>query len=157
VVVFSARKCGRVSSTCGGAEDAHWGFGERLLILIDPEQCVVVVCSADVGKNTGRSKLGSLGIWHVGLSGKDHIGQGLYCLAKFGIILCCLRPDFKRLGGEIDLVILGFVEDSRLLVVKVSKRFFVFDRLALEKGFVRANDFLILVEALKSPGSVFSP
>ena len=57
-------------------------------------------------------------------------------------------PDFKGLGGEVHLVIFGFVEDAGFFVVEVSQALLVGGRLVLEKRFVGADDLFILAETM---------
>ena len=55
----------------------------------------------------------------MGLGGINHIREGLNRFAKFRIILGCLCPDFESLRGEIDIIILGLVENAGFLIIEI--------------------------------------
>ena len=131
-------------------------FGDGAAFFVHPGQRVVAVGGADINHDTGgRIRVSTptpagfvRGTARGGqrLGGKNDVRQVGNGLLQRRIGVAGVFPDLVGQRREIHFVVLRVVQDAGFLREQVANDIVVF--FVLEKGFVRADDFGVFVQAL---------
>ena len=146
VVRFMAGQGGRVGPALGGAQDVELALGYAAAFTVEPDEGIIVLGGTQVDER-------AVGLRGRGLAGLGGVGDGGHLfdrLLETGFAVGGVVPDLVGVGGEIDLGVVVAVEDAGLFVVEVVNGAGVF---VLEKGFIGADDFGILVKSCAYAGA----
>jgi hypothetical protein len=146
VVIFGTGQRGCIRGTSSSAENRHQRLRDEIALLVYPNEGIRSIGETQVSDDAGRVGIRWFAFHFFSRERTGGGDDGWQSEGNFLVMGGSAVPDLQGDAGKVNIFVLIFVQNSRLLRVEVTQ--FVGDFFA-EKGFVRADDFLILLKAME--------